>query len=524
MAESRNAAVLDKPQFLCILALAEERLNSMNGDKLNTAQKALQINLDAKKYGTFAEIGAGQEVARWFFHVGGASGTVAKTISAYDMAVSDAIYGPSDRYVSRNRLQAMLDYEFGLLLQRLDKTRGDKCTFFVFANTVATHSFTRQTEGSGWLGIRFQTQPREQPSEIIIHVRMLDQENVREQEALGMIGVNLVYAAFYLHDAPEKLIGTLMDGLTRKRLEVDMVKFSGPRFAGVDNRLMSLQLVQQQLSDAAMFTADGDVVIPSEVLYKKSVLVERGSFRPVTKTTLDILERAHEQFLKEPQMKGEEPVIIMEMTLHSVLDDVALAHKDFLDRVDLLSTLGKTVLISSFGRYYRLVEYLSRYTQKMQGIALGIPSLRGIFDEKFYTDLPGGLLESLGRLFKGTTKLYVYPYRDPAPGLLAADANTLQGESGIWFRRSGENQIVTATNLQVAPHLRHLYAHLLENGYIASIENYNPDYLLLFPPFVLSKLQSGDASWENDVPPEIVEHIKRGKMFGWQEKAAAVTA
>jgi len=495
----------------------------MNREKLNTGQKALQINLDAKKYGTFAEIGAGQEVARWFFHVGGASGTVAKTISAYDMAVSDAIYGPSDRYVSRHRLQAMLDYEFDLLLQRLDKTRGDKCTFFVFANTVATHCFSRQTEGSGWLGIRFQTQPREKPSEIIIHVRMLDSDNVREQEALGIVGVNLIHGAFYLHNEREKLIGSLMDDLTRKRIEVDMIKVSGPRFANVDNRLMSLQLVQQQLSDAAMFTADGEVVIPSEVLYKKPVLVERGSFRPVTKTTLDILDRAREQFLREPQIKGEEPVILMEMTLHSVLDDAALAHKDFLNRVDLLRALGKTVLISNFGRYYRLVEYLSRYTQKMQGIALGIPSLRGIFDEKFYADLPGGLLESLGRLFKGSTKLYVYPYRDPAPGEVAGDVNMARGESGIWFRQAGANQIVTAENLQVAPHLRHLYAHLLENGHITSIENCHPDYLSLFPPLVLAKIQSGDASWEKDVPPPIVEIIKRGKMFGWQEMASPVT-
>jgi hypothetical protein len=487
--------------FFVFLAQTGERISIMNRDKSSTGQKALQINLDAKKYGTFAEIGAGQEVARWFFHVGGASGTVAKTISAYDMAVSDAIYGTSDRYVSRHRLQAMLDYEFNLLLQRLDKTRGDKSTFFVFANTVATHSFSRQTEGSGWLGIRFQTQPRENPSEIIIHVRMLDSDNVREQEALGIVGVNLIHGAFYLHNEPEKLIGSLMDNLTRKRIEVDMIKVSGPRFANVDNRLMSLQLVQQELSDAAMFTANGEVVIPGEVLYKKPVLVERGSFRPVTKTTLDILDRAREQFLREPQIKGEEPVILMEMTLRSVLADPTLAHKDFLDRVDILSALGKTVLVSNFGRHYRLAQYLIRYSQKMHGIALGVPSLRRLLDEKFYTDLEGGLLESLGRFFKGSTRIYVYPVRDTMTG-----------------------QVVTAENLQVAPHLRHLYAHLLENGFITSIQNYNPDYLSLFPPLVLAKIQTGDVSWENDVPLPTVEIIKRGKMFGWKENPAAVTA
>jgi hypothetical protein len=489
----------------------------MNGDKIDTGQKALQINMDATKYGTFAEIGAGQEVCRWFFHVGGASGTVAKTISAYDMAVSDAIYGTSDRYVSRQRLQSMLDYEYNLLLQRLDKKRGDKTTFFVFADTVATHSFSRQTDGHGWLGIKFQAQPREEASQIMIHMRLLDKVVVREQEALGIIGANLIHAAFYHCNEPEKIISLLMDDLNRERIEIEMIKFSGPAFAKVDNRLMSLQLVQQNVADAAMFTSDGEVVIPSEVLYKKPVLVERGSFRPITKTTLDILERAQDQFFREPQLEGEVPVVLMEMTLHSVLEDATLAHKDFLDRVDLLSTLGKPVLISNFGRYYRLVEYLSRYTQKMKGIALGIPSLRSIFDEKFYTDLSGGLLESLGRLFKDLTKLYVYPMREPSANALAA-ANIADTDSKIWQRQSSGNDIVTADNLKVAANLSHLYAHLLENNFITGIQNYNPEYLGLFPPYVLSKLQSGDISWEKDVPRPIVESIKKGKMFGWRER------
>jgi hypothetical protein len=496
----------------------------MNGhtdpDKKDAAQKALQINLDATKYGTFAEIGAGQEVCRWFFHVGGASGTVAKTISAYDMAVSDAIYGTSDRYVSRQRLQSMLDYEYSLLLQRLDKKRGDKTTFFVFADTVATHSFSRQTDGHGWLGIKFQAQPREEPSQIIIHMRLLDKIVNREQEALGVIGANLIHAAFYHHSEPEKIISLLMDDLNRERVEIEMIKFSGPAFAKVDNRLMSLQLVQQDVADAAMFTSDGEAVIPSEVLYKKAVLVERGSFRPITKTTLDILERAQEQFLREPQMQGETPVILMEMTLHSVLEDSTLAHKDFLDRVDLLSTLGKPVLVSNFGRYYRLVEYLSRYTQKMKGIALGIPSLRSIFDEKFYTDLSGGLLESLGRLFKDQTKLYVYPSRETSADLPTSFIPA--SDSSNWLRESSGNEIITVENLKVAENLRHLYAHLLENKFIEGIQNYNPEYLSLFAPLALSKLQSGDRSWEDDVPKPIVEIIKKERMFGWKEQKTPV--
>jgi hypothetical protein len=467
----------------------------MANEKKDANQKALHINLDAARYGTFAEIGAGQEVARWFFHVGGAAGTVAKTISAYDMAVSDAIYGPSDRYVSRKRLQAMLDYEFDLLLQRLEKTRGDKCAFFVFADTVATHSFSRQDEGHGWLGVKFQTEPREPPSEIIIHVRMLDQENIRQQEALGIVGVNLIHGAFYQLAEPEQLIGSLLDDVTWRRIEVDMIRFSGPRFAKVDNRLMALQLVKQGLTEAAMFTAAGEVVIPREELYKKAVLVERGSFRPITKTTLDMLERALEQFLREPRMQGETPVVLMEMTLRSVLPDAKTAPRDFLDRVDTLSALGQIVLISNFLRYYRLVGYLSHYTQKMQGIVLGVPSLRTIFDEQYYTSLEGGLLESLGRLFNGASKLYVYPYRDPKTG-----------------------EVTTANTMQVAPHQRHLYSHLIENHHVESIRNYDERYLPIYPKEVLALIQGGDPAWEKLVPPAIVEIIKREHLFGWREK------
>ncbi|MDB6020310.1 MAG: hypothetical protein JWQ04_167, partial [Pedosphaera sp.] len=471
-----------------------KQTDHMNSEKIDTNQKALQINMDAKRYGTFAEIGAGQEVARWFFHVGGAAGTVAKTISAYDMGVSDAIYGPSERYVSRKRLQSMLDYEFNLVLERLNAARGDRCTFFVFADTVATHSFTRHEEGHGWLGIRFQSETKKEPSEIIIHVRMLDHENVREQEALGIIGVNLIYGAFYHYKEPAVLIKSLMDDLTKDRIEVDMIKFSGPAFPGLDNRLMSLQLVQQGLTDAAMFTSDGEVVQPTDILYKKPVLVERGSFRPVTNTTLDMLDRGLEQFLLASGMKDEKPAVLMEMTLRNLLSDGAVDHKDFLQRVDVLSALGKTVLISNYARYYKLVAYLSRYTQKGIGLVLGIPSLKEIFDEKFYTDLEGGLLESLGRLFKNSVKLYVYPWRDPVTG-----------------------RVTTAENMKVAPHLQNLYAYLIENRCVESIEKHNVEYLPIFSRDVLARIQTYDPSWETMVPPPVVEIIKRDKLFGFRE-------
>lgn len=463
----------------------------MNEEKLNTDQKALQINLDKAKYGTFAEIGAGQEVARWFFRVGGAAGTVAKTISAYDMTVSDAIYGPADRYVSRQRLQAMLNHEYNLVIERLDKPRGDKTQFFSFANTVATRSFTRSEEGHGWMGIRFQGAPRQRPSEIIIHVRLLDPEPVREQEALGIVGVNLIHSAYFKHTSPINLIISLLDGLTRERVEIDMVKFSGPCFAGVDNRLMTLQLVEQGMSDAALFTADGESVIPSEMLYKKPVLVERGSFRPLTNPMMDMLDRAHDQFVQEKSLAGETPVTLMEMTLKQLQVDDVIDHGDFLDRVDTLRAMNRPVLISNFRRYHRLVQYLSHHTNKSIGLPLGLTRLKDVLDEKNYTDLGGGLMESLGQLFRKDVKLYVYPW--------------LSRETG---------KIMTLDTFQPAPHLSHLYAHLVTNGFIVPIQNFNADCLSVSSSFVIEKMQSGDLTWEKQVPPQIAEVIREKKLFG----------
>ena len=473
----------------------------MPNEVLSPHQKALRINLDAKRYGTFAEIGAGQEVARWFFRVGGASGTVAKTISAYDMAVSDAIYGPCDRYVSRSRLKAMLDYEFDLLLQRLDPARGQKTTFFAFANTVATHSFTRQEEGHGWLGIRFQADPRTPPSEIFIHVRLLDNENVREQEALGVVGVNLIYGAIYHHRQPDKLIRSLLDNLTWERVEVDLIRLAGPAFAGVDNRLMALQLVQHGLTEAALFTAEGEAVQWSELLYKKPALVQRGSFRPVTNATLDVLERARDQFSQEPELKGESPVVLMEMTLRHLTTGDAIDHRDFLQRADMLRALGQTVLISNFRRFHRLAAYLARYTSRPLGLAIGASKLDEIFDETFYNDKEGGLLGGLGQLFKNHARLYVYP--------------SLNFKTG---------QVVTVENYPVAPKLKHLYTHLTESRSLQGLERFNRDFLPIRSRDVLHRIKSGDAGWEKLVPPPIVEVIKAQHLFGWSEHPGKVAA
>lgn len=471
---------------------------NMSDPTLSTHDKATQINLDPGSYGALAEIGAGQEVAHWFFRVGGAAGTIAKTMSAYDMTISDAIYGTCPRYVSRERLQTMLEIEFGKLQGRLNDKRGTTTRFFVFADTVAARSFTRRDNCHGWLGVRFQSQPQNWPSQILVHVNLLDPENIQQQEALGIIGVNLIHGALHRHTDPIKLIGSLVDNLSNKRVEVDMIKFSGPDFEHVDNRLMALQLVQQGLTPAAMFTATGEVVQPAETLYKKSILVERGSFRPITHVNVDMLRCSMAQFVQEPKVIGEEKdiIVLAEMTLKNLTDGDKIDHQDFLDRVDILGTLGHTVMISNFLEFHRLAAYLFSHTKKMIGIAMGIPTLKELFQERYYKDLEGGILESFGRLFKNDLKLYVYPYQEPTTG-----------------------SILTTENLRVASHLHHLYAYLTENNSIQGMRGYNEKFLPIFSRQVLAKIKSGDPSWQAAVPQQVAEMIQARSLFQYQPAA-----
>ncbi len=466
----------------------------MAGDNgSGTQQKALKINLDSLTFGSFAEIGAGQEVARWFFHVGGAARTIAKSISAYDMAVSDSLYGSTKQYVSRQRLEAMLDHEFEQLVASLGRPRGETTAFFAFADTAATRRRGHGEKGRGWVGIRFQTKPLEVPSQIIVHVHLLDSSAVAQQQTLGVLGVNLIYSAFYFRDDLPRLVGSLSDELSREHIEIDMIKVTGPAFAGVDNRLLSLQLVEQRLTDAAMFTASGEVVQPSEVLYKKPILVERGSFRPATKLTVDLLERARERFLAEPEVKGAEAMVLAEMTFQNLLSGTRVASEDFLARADILHVLGIDVLISSFKPYYQLAEYLAGYTDRMIGIAVGIPSLRDVVDEQYYEELSGGALESIGRLFKRSVKMYVYPTRDPVSG-----------------------EIVSVDNVRVPPPGHHLRNLLLDLGRIEPLQGYEPKYLSIHTPEVLARLQKGDPEWEEMVPPAVGQRIKEHKLFGYR--------
>jgi len=462
---------------------------------LSTHEKAVKINLDPLRYGVFSEIGAGQEVARWFFKVGGAAGTIAKSISAYDMAVSDAIYGQSKRYVSRDRLQSMLDYEHDLNLQRLGSSRGDTTTFFAFADTVAAQSFQGTSECHGWMGVKFQAHPRDDNSQVIIHVRMLDHENHLQQEALGIVGVNLLFGAFFLHHQPELMLESLLDNLSTQRLEIDMIEFSGIEFRRVDNRVMSLKLVELGLSGAAMFGPSKEVLQPSEVLRKRPVLVERGSFRPVTKVNIDMINSARRQFAAEPEVKGDQVIELMEITMRNLLASGKLDLSDFLARADMLAAAGKTVLISDYFEYYRLAGYLARYTNEPIAVTMGVSSLRDLFREEYYAELEGGILEAFGKLFRKDLRVYVYP-------LLNQD----------------NGQLETVENIEMEGSLDSLYRHLLRRGRIKQLDNFDQSVLHIFSRDVLRRIKASDPSWEEMVPPEIGAVIKTRRFFGYRDQ------
>ncbi len=468
--------------------------------KLTTHQKALKVNLDPVRYGTFAEIGAGQEVARWFFQVGGAAGTISKSISAYDMTVSDAIYGHCKRYVSRERLQSMLDYEHALNLERLRGARGDSTAFFAFADTVSARNFAGTNECHGWMGVKFQTHPRDEDSQVILHVRMLDQENALQQEALGIVGVNLLYAAFFLHYKPEAMLESLLDNLTTDRLEIDMIAFSGIEFRHVDNRVMSLRLVQLGLSGAAMFKPSGEVLQPSEVLRKRPILVERGSFRPVTKVNIDMMRCAQERFVAEPEVQAGQVVELMEITMRNLLSTGKIDLTDFLARADVLAAVGKTVLISDYFEYYRLAAYLTRYTAGPLALTMGVSSLLDLFQEQYYAGLEGGILEAFGRLFTKDLRIYVYPMR------------------------GADGQLQTVDNVEIPAGLRNLFRHLVDRGRIRQIDNFDQSVLHIYSRDVLRRIKDEDTSWEEMVPGEVAAVIKQHHFFGYREPVAKETS
>lgn len=462
---------------------------------LSPAQKARRINQNPDLYGTFAEIGAGQETVRHFFRAGGASQTIAKAMSAYDKDFSNAIYGPEpgNRFVCESRLKNMLRHEYGLIIDRLDRKDHPTKRFFSYANTVAASTFEQMHSGHGWLGVRFQTQPDLPTNDVIIHVRLHDPDISLQQEAIGILGVNLIHGCLLNHADPQEIMSCLYDNVSRHVMEIDMIQMNGPAFAQVDNRLLSLQLVKRGYTDAVLFGPDGQNLQASEALYKKNILAIRGSFRPVTKVNIDMIMNGYNMFIKEQRVDRQNLQVLFEITLSNLKSDTGdVDEKDFIDRADILCSLGQTVLISNYQEYYKLVEYFSRYTKSRMGLIMGVTNLIEVFDEKYYRELNGGVLEAFGILFHRDLKIYVYP------GRLSANA-----------------EIMTTLNMPVHPRLRPLYDYVLFNKRLEDIVNFDPNVLHIFSKAVLDMIRSGKGGWEGMVPPYVDNMIKDNKLFGY---------
>lgn len=465
----------------------------MSEQMLTTRQKALKINLAHRFYGTFAEIGAGQEVARHFFQAGGASGSIAKTISAYDMIVSDHIYGKenSGRYVCEPRLEKMLEREYDLLVERLSEGKGQDHNFFVFANTVAALNFQRTNEAHGWMGVRFQSTPCGAPSEVVIHVRMLDPQNLLQQDALGIMGVNLLYGALFLNHNPEAMVRQLMDHLEPERIEVNFVRVSGPDFGKADNRLLNLQLVKDNYTPAVMFNEKGEVVLPADHLYKQDIILVRGSFRPPTLVSLDMIKTGISNFSRVTGVPEDRILSIAEISVATMQEESGeLANEDFLARVELLCALGQKVLISNFPQYYKLTQYLSKFRAHHMGLLLGVYNFKQIFDGD-YTNTEGGLMGALGQLFRPNVHVFVYPY--------ASEDKT---------------HFLSIENVEVRPELKHLHEHLKHSQQLHDVKDFNKENLHIYSRKVLNMIIANEPGWEEMVPPLVAKTINDKCLFG----------
>ena len=439
-------------------------------DVMSAYKKALSVNLDPTIYGTFSEIGAGQEVVRQFFRAGGSSLTIAKAMSAYDKDFSDAIYGkePTGQYVCKSRLKNMITHEYQLMEERLMRKDHPDKKFFSYANTVTTINYEKTNKGHGWMGIRYQAFPNHLPNDIILHFRLHDNDATLQHEAVGLLGTNLIYSCFNYYKQPRESLVSLYDNLSRDRIEIDMINLEGPDFEHIDNRVLSLQLVKNGMTDAVMFGPDGNNLHPSEVLYKKNILALRGSFRPVTKVNMDMLNRGYEAFIKEQSVEEDNVLQLFEITLSNLKAEGDIDEEDFLDRADLLCSLGQTVLISNYKMYYKMIEYFSRFTKARMGLIIGVNSMIDVFNEKYYRHLNGGILEAFGILFTRDLKMYIYPY---------------QGEKG--------GEVLTSDNIPINHRLQPLYHYLKKNGRLKDLLGYDPGVLNIFSKEVLQMIREG---------------------------------
>ncbi len=465
----------------------------MEREILATNRKALRLNLNPAIYGSIAEIGGGQEVARNFFQAGGASGTVAKTISAYDMSFSDTIYGTNEsgRYVSKGRLQQMLDIEYDNVLDILENKRGEDSNFFAFADTVATLNYKKNNDSHGWVGIKFRLTPDSNPNYVLLHVKLLERENLQQQQTLGVLGVNLIFASYNFYDKPNTFLQSLLDNLSIDRLEINMIEMKGEDLNYVDNRLLSVQLVKNGMTHATMFDRNGNVQQPADMLYKKNVLVLRGSFRPITYVGFDMLKASYGLFKKDEDYEKDKTFTFCEITLNNLLEEGSFDERDFLNRVDILNGMGQNVMVTDFREFYKLAEHLSLYRFKNLRIIIGVLTFLNVLDERFYSELKGGILEALGKLFSKNMKLYLYPTIDKKTG-----------------------KILTSKNINIKDNVKYLYKHLLENRRILDIPNVKKERLHINSADVREMIYNGTPGWEEMVPKYISKIIHSGNIFG----------
>jgi hypothetical protein len=463
-------------------------MNSFNHTLAATQEKAFEINLDKGLYGSFAEIGAGQETANWFFRSSGAAGTVAKTISAYDMTVSDSLYGQAKRYVSEERLKQMMEYEYNQLINRLGEKRGKDTCFFAFCNTVKCKGYRDNGPWSAWIGVRFQLRPEAPPSDFVMHVRLLVPDHDVQMRILGILGVNLLYSLFYKRDRMELFVQSVGDNLDRAFYEIDFMRFSGHGFGMFDNRLLAVELIRSGLSEATLICPDGSVAQPADYLYKRPIVLMRGSFRPLCNIHLEMMDSVRTRFLDSlPEEQRERVVDICELSLANLLRGENIDLLECLDRIDALAAEGKMVMVTKKARFHRLSTLLSQYTREPVAIALSIGLLNEIFKDK-WADTPGGILASVGHIFVNSTKLYVTP----------------------WINRT-TGEFVTAGTYKAPEKYHFLYQHLRENGYIVEVPYFNQKLLFQTPRDIVRMIKAGDEQWKEYVPESafrMVEHLK----------------
>jgi len=474
-------------------------------------EKALEFNQDQYSYGSFAEIGAGQEVARWFFRVGGASKTIAKTMSAYDMTFSDSIYGAekNKRYVCESRLLKMLNHEYDLLIERLSEVRDPKTKYFVFADTVTTRRGSEFEGGHGWLGVRIHDPNTGKHSDLIIHIRCIDHRTLEQQEAIGIVGVNLLHAAYFYSDNPQKLVESLTDGLDRDGIEVDMIRSTGPMYDRYDSKLLSLYLVECGLTDAVLFSPSGTTVQPSEAFFGKNLLVQRGRFHPPTHLHLDMLNAGMKQFQNDYDLKQKDILVLMELTVNTLQvsgkvdgkNESRVDTKDTIERVHVINGLGNYALVSNYARYYRLSDFIAKYSNSKVGVVTGVAHMKEIFNSEYYDNVPGGIMEALGRLFGKNVSAYVYPaysldFSRPFP------------------KDEKDLKLIHAKDLEFNDQEAYLFRHLYKNGHVRDVTDFDIELLKVNSEELLAQIRSGDPAWKAHVPDVVAEIIDQFGYFG----------